>query len=279
MSFSQRYGYRSVRETIQLESMDQRLRISLWNALEIHYWSTFNNNFSSGRRSTSYNSCISIWKDFFGNPIDDIPGNWSRAKQYIRDFFFQRAQWFEVYDFVEFIPRADLHSYAGVRPTAFRIEVNEVLEREKAGYRFVDELIAPITDQTEIQEIESAISTENRPVSEHLQTSLQFLTDRDDHDYRNSVKESISAVEALVKATLGAEQGTLGNLIKRIDERATLHPAFSEALSKLYGYTSDEGGIRHSLTQESREVTFEEAKFMLVVCSAFVNYVRGNTGR
>ncbi|VAX31463.1 hypothetical protein MNBD_NITROSPINAE05-986, partial [hydrothermal vent metagenome] len=46
--------------------------------------------------------------------------------------------------------------------------------------------------------------------------------------------------------------------------------------SSLYGYTSDEGGIRHAL-MESENVDFNDAKFMLVVCSAFINFVLGKT--
>jgi hypothetical protein len=40
----------------------------------------------------------------------------------------------------------------------------------------------------------------------------------------------------------------------------------------LYGYTSDEGGVRRAIL-ESKTVGFTEAKFMLVTCPAFVNFV------
>lgn len=52
----------------------------------------------------------------------------------------------------------------------------------------------------------------------------------------------------------------------------TLQPAFKSALNILYGYTSDADGIRHALLEEST-VKFEDAKFMLATCSAFVNYL------
>jgi hypothetical protein len=42
-------------------------------------------------------------------------------------------------------------------------------------------------------------------------------------------------------------------------------------LGNLYGYTSDESGIRHAIL-ESKDIGFAEAKFMLVTCSAFVNF-------
>jgi len=41
----------------------------------------------------------------------------------------------------------------------------------------------------------------------------------------------------------------------------------------MYGYTSDADGIRHKLLDEAT-IDFEDAKFMLVSCSAFVNLLR-----
>jgi len=41
----------------------------------------------------------------------------------------------------------------------------------------------------------------------------------------------------------------------------------------MYGYTSDEDGIRHAMLEEP-DVGFEDAKFMLVACSAFINYLK-----
>jgi hypothetical protein len=51
-----------------------------------------------------------------------------------------------------------------------------------------------------------------------------------------------------------------------------LHQAFKDALAKLYGWTSDEDGIRHSI-MESDNIERADAQFMLVTCSAFVNYL------
>ena len=71
-------------------------------------------------------------------------------------------------------------------------------------------------------------------------------------------------------------------LLKQLEQKVPLHPSLKDAFNKLYGYTSDEGGIRHALTEGGREATFDEAKYssgsvMLVTCSAFINYVRGVT--
>jgi hypothetical protein len=100
-----------------------------------------------------------------------------------------------------------------------------------------------------------------------------LLASRDAPDYRNSIKESISAVESLVAITLGTDKGTLGQLLKRLEDEIGLHPALKTAFSNLYGYASDEGGIRHALLEAER-VEYEDAQFFLVVCSAFTNYVQ-----
>lgn len=55
-----------------------------------------------------------------------------------------------------------------------------------------------------------------------------------------------------------------------MDKREPLHPSLRDALVKLYGYTSDKDGIRHPILEQKR-ISFDEAKFMVVVCSAFVN--------
>jgi len=57
-----------------------------------------------------------------------------------------------------------------------------------------------------------------------------------------------------------------------LEGEINLHPALRNAFSNLYGYTSDEGGIRHAIL-DAEKVSFEDAKFFLVVCSAFINFV------
>ena len=54
--------------------------------------------------------------------------------------------------------------------------------------------------------------------------------------------------------------------------KVTLHPALKRSFDSLYGYTSDAGGIRHAMSGEPA-ITSDDARFMLVSCSAFVNYL------
>jgi hypothetical protein len=60
--------------------------------------------------------------------------------------------------------------------------------------------------------------------------------------------------------------------MKMLSGKIRMHPALEKAFVALYGYTSDEGGVRHALLGEEK-VSGSEARFMLVACSAFINYV------
>jgi hypothetical protein len=106
----------------------------------------------------------------------------------------------------------------------------------------------------------------------HIQTALDLFSKRPDPDYRNAIKEAISAIESIALQMSGKKGAGLGHALGALERKAPLHGALRSAFDKLYGYTSDESGIRHAMIEDSK-VGFEEAKYMIVACSAFVNYL------
>ena len=152
--------------------------------------------------------------------------------------------------------------------------LNKTFEKEFVGYRFVEGYIVKITSEVEINQIEEAIAVKNNKVNEHLEKALLLLSDRENPDYENSIKESISAIEAFCNHIIG-KKTTLGEALKLLKKKANIHPSLEVAFEKLYGYTSDAAGIRHAGQIGGQNATFEEAKFMLVACSGFVNYLIG----
>lgn len=75
---------------------------------------------------------------------------------------------------------------------------------------------------------------------------MQLLTNKKNPDYRNSIKESISAIEALCKIKTNDDKATLRKALNLIEQKYGLHPALKGAFEKLYGYSSDADGIRHA---------------------------------
>ena len=275
MRFSEKYGYKKVREIVQVDSVDEQLKNALWSILKVHAWDHvhYTRGIYGGGYYLSEDQDIKVlserlWFSYFKKPLDTLDNNWSKVLASLREYFFD-CPWYEVYDFIEFVA----NNYSRYQfKDRFLQSCNTVLEKETSAYRFVNGVITRITEQQEIEEIELALERARGPVHTHLRRALELLSDREVPDYRNSIKESISAVESLVAKTVGVEKGTLGQLIKKLEDEINLHPALQTAFSSLYGYTSDAGGIRHAIL-ESENVVFEDAKFFLVVCSAFVNYV------
>ena len=157
---------------------------------------------------------------------------------------------------------------------------NQLFEKEYVGYRFVAGEITPITNSLEIQEIEQACQIPFEGAHVQLQKALGFLSDREHPDYKNSIKESISAVESVCKVIANKPKAELGDALKAlIAEGYPIQGALKTGILALYGYTCEAGGIRHAERETESTVTFEEAKFMMVTCSAIVNYLVSEYGK
>lgn len=268
--FSQRKGLKPVKTKMQLNDMDSELRNALWNTLTVHYWHKVRDPWIRHNPEIEV-LFISLWHGYFKWPIDTLDDYWEHTYKKVREYFFQ-SQWFEVYDFVEFVAS---NFPDELENREFMKICNAVLESELSAYRFVGDKIVQMTSPDEIAEIEKALQVKGAldPVRNHLERALDLLSDRRTPDYRNSIKESISSVEAICRLITGDANATLGQALKQLeDKHIALHGALKNAFSSLYGYTSSAQGIRHALLEET-SLGFEDAKFMLISCSAFTNYL------
>lgn len=271
MRFSDKIGVTKPKEVIQLEGMNRNLRNGLWNGFHLFYVHTlYKENVRSISNSFHYGFYIKLWADFFKLTIDEIPYSPHDVVIYVKEGFFD-ATWFEVYNFIEFVSRsADRDREPFIKYT------NHILERENSGYRFINNSLAPITSTIEINEIKSAIENSNyrtlEGVNIHLESALERLSDRKVPDYRGSITESIHAVESVAKIIAQDEKAELSKALKVIKDKLSLHGALESGFKSIYGYTSDADGIRHALLEKST-VEYDDAKYMLISCSAFVNYL------
>ena len=268
MLFSQREGIKPSKSVIQIDDMDNDLRNSLWNALALCFWNHIRSDFNYSSSNKTFVS--NIWVYHFKEPLDSLSNIWSNVQRAIKRQY-DNLKWYEVYDFIEYV--ANTH-HSNIDNKKFIKLCNSFLESELSAYRFIGGKITPITSQEEISEIEEAlnISKPFKAVSVHINRALALFSDKKSPDYRNSIKESISAVEAICKLITKKKKPQLGQALKILENEIGLHPALKKAFNNLYGYTSDAKGIRHALLEEA-ELYSEDAKFMLISCSAFVNYL------
>lgn len=262
MLFSERNGLLPALKQLKPDAMPDPLRNSLWN--ELDEW--------LGCQHLS-KVAYAFWKYFFKIPTDQIPTSqfvevsYEPARKEIRKFFLN-ASWHQVYSLLEFAFSLD-------RSGALAKKIDFVMRREMAAYRVVNGQFVQITDNSEITELSIALGQTGvfSPISQHISTALAHLSDRLRPDYRNSVKESISAVESIARILCNKPNATLDEALKVVAKTHNLHPAVTKGFLSLYGYTSDADGIRHSLMSET-DLTQEDAKFFLMACTSFVNYLK-----
>lgn len=260
-TFSERYGY--VVKPLQLESMTIELRNRIWN---IHRCEICNDIavIDSHYLEEIMDACGLSYTSVYDNA--DLYKNLAVFRKW-----YDQAEWYRIYDFVEiylaFLPTKDLSDAID--------NFNGVLSAENAGYRVIGRQVVPITNEYEIKCIEQAQQTPYNSINVHLKKATELFSRRPLPDYENSIKESISAVEAVCSIITGlsGKNATLGKTIKKLkDYGVHIHPSMENAFSSMYGYTSDEDGIRHGGI-DFKWAPAEDAKYMLVSCSAFVNYL------
>lgn len=288
--FSERLGFKKPSEAMQIESSSQELRTSIYNMIH-----TILGDYSRGSNAEAI--CKELWTMKWHNPADTFPfySHEFYPKLYDRII---NGEWFVCYDLIEFVyneldeagvldPEPPNFGYGGCgwdvgNPKAeFQEVVNTVLEAEGSGYRFISEQIVPITNELEVASIEESLSAQDgfSGARSHIQHALELLAKKPEPDFLNSVKESISAAESAARKIVPEKTKTLADAVELLRKKRGLHKSLAEAWKKMYGYTSDADGIRHAGTDEPVVLDFAFAKYMLVTCSAFVNYLAEEFGR
>lgn len=277
-SFSERHGYQMPPTDLPPEAMPKTLRAGLWDIAKSVFFQDIHSRSAiiHGVPSDQFDQITKVvWFHFYRVSVDERPQDADRILAEIRARFYA-AQFEGVYDFIEFMAKFGSSSpIPGVQYQAvnYTKTCNLVLERERAAFRFADSTLVRISDPIERDEIEAAIQlTESPSISSHIRRAAELYSQNPQPDYRNSIKESISAVEAAASILLGRRSDGVAKPLREVADQHDIHPALREGFEKLYAWTSDEQGIRHRILDKS-SVTQDDARYMLVSCSAFSNYL------
>lgn len=270
-SFSERYGYTKPSDVFIKEEITEPIRNSIINWL----CSLRNDNQSTYDIIEFY-----LWRNYFNYLIDDFEYNQrivykqSIIMNYINS---DKIEWYKKLDLLEVV----LSRFKTLHINNKYIDIlNSEFERHNFAYRIIDGKFEEVTSKEEIQSIEEALKTDDNGVKTHLNSALEFLSaSNKTPDYRNSIKESISAVETVCRKLTGAND--LGKALSELDKKGiTIQSTLKKGIEKLYHYTNDpNAGIRHALLEEGYSPTSEDAIFMLVTCSAFINFLKKKNGQ
>lgn len=274
--FSERKGIKHFSDIVQVNSLNERTRNKVYTvtrnvfdrleSYELKYRESFVNYL--------YEEILSLTKR-------DIPLYISGRYNFNEVFdniynIFSMESYEEIFTFIEgmikcfeFIDK-NMKNYLNLKKD-YENKIQKVFKEENVNYKIIDSKITDIVDEEQIKSIGETLNNPYKVVSEHYSKAIEQLYSV--KDYANSIKESISTVEAMCQIINGSKE-TLGKALNNL--KIEIHPALKSAYSSIYGYTSDENGTRHANGIGEKKATFEEAKYMLVSCSAFVNYLKEN---
>ena len=269
---------------MQVERANEELRTSIYNFIH--------RMLGDYARGTIVEAiCKEIWTAKWHNPIDTFPFYSSEfyPKLYRRIL---EDEWYGCYDLIEFVyneledcgmldPEPSSFGYNGYGRNEsdyrqkFHDALNAILEEEGAGYRFLNGQITPITNELEVSSIEQSLSPQNNlaGASAHIDKALMLLSKKPEPDYLNSVKESISSGRVGRKESRPREKqhsGWRSRISEDIKRSSQVALGFLEKDVWLYKRCGRNQACRHGRTGGGR---FAFAKYMLVTCSAFVNYL------
>lgn len=273
MIFSERYGHKKPAPMLEERDLPDGLRNRIWDVLWTYHFHDISDEY--GNYSGTFDDLSARLRHIhFKIPVDERSFDPDAERQFIRDCYF-RLQFPEFYDFLETMAGnaiASIYPHGDRRPDLFIERCNTVFEQEKARFRFVSNLVTRITSHEEMAEVEKAANTEE--AGSHIHQAIELYRDRTSPDYRNSIKESVSAVEATYRRLTGEKHKDIGGAIAAMESKGMQLPKSLKAgFSKIYGWASGESGVRHALMEDDRTVTEAEARLMLVMCSAYVNYL------
>ena len=274
-TFSERYGYIKPSSVIIRERMTDDIQNAICSCFDrlgesLEYFSYDRMYFTRLKKS--------VWVYFF-NQRENLfsPGN--RVNNVITDFIVSDEDWNRKLDLIEFSIKIlyRFESYPNYIKLIdeFVSQLNWEFKRLNFAYRIVKQEVVEVTSEEEIIAIEDAISNSSNNIKLHLNKALELYSKRPAGDYANSIKESISAVEAFCREKTG--ENTLGKALNQLESSGIIIPKMiKSAFVNFYAYTnSPESGIRHALMDVDGTYTpsKEEALFLLVSCSSFINYL------
>lgn len=267
--FSERYGYTKPSDVIIREKITPGIQNAILTCYDIL------------KERLDSVDCLFIYRNLdeyiWTNFLNMRKSEWSIYTDIISKYIKNgQNEWFKKLDLIEICIKylylkSEKYSRISILADIFVGELNRNFRRLNFAYRIVNKEIVEITSEEEIKEIETALSTSKDNIKIHLNNALELYSKRPDADYRNSIKESISAVEAISRNITG--ENVLN--FKKMEEKGVIVPTvLRKAFECLYGYTNDKTtGIRHALMDDTNAPQAEEALFMLVSCSAFINYL------
>lgn len=272
LTFEEAEGFAPIPVQLQLKAVSPQLRATLW-AYVHQSVSASENEYTGEITGTWLNILIDLHVMHYHRMIDSFTTDWGKIKPTLRRIF-EKGEYVDVFGFLQAVMR---HPHA---PVKFAPSIEHILKTCRAAYCVIGgNTISPIASPHEANTLQKAVGDTTiagfNGARQHLQSAAEYATLG---KWADSIRESVHAVEAAARI-LSPGSHQLGPALATLGKNGMIHGALKKGFSEIYGFTSDESGIRHALLdKDSAEVDETDALFMLGACAAFVSYLI-NKGR
>ena len=276
LTFSQAQGYAELPGPLKLEELPTDARTHMWNV----FYSSISASHETVYHYLGHRIVIGgVWVDILhakhqmhdNLPLDGWTNSFEVHAKGLR-YSIENSPFNQVFDLIQFVLRHPKCPYGFIKA------MKRVFATSRLAYT-IDEarpptIIPAVTDaegKTIIESLKTLRSAGLDGSAAHLRKASECING---DDWAGSIRESINAIESVARQLDSEASKTLGPALASLEKGQTLHPALKGAFAKLYGYTSDEQGIRHALLDQSNaRVGMDEAVFMLGACASFASYL------
>jgi hypothetical protein len=198
--------------------------------------------------------------------VDDFSTDLKPALAAVRRVF-EKGSYSDIYGWLQFVLGIN-------RSREFVERIAKILRYCRSPYRIVaDDVIFPIGTDEEATTVNKAFvdlkATGFAGSREHLKSASAELGAG---NFSDSIRESVHAVESVVRIL--EPSGDFSKALAKLEAKAKIHGALVSGFKSIYGFSSDEQGIRHPLLDKGAPAVDEvDAMFMLGACSAFISYL------
>ena len=245
---------------LALKEISRELRIRLWEKLHSSFNSDNHSNWDEILRRKH------VYRDL--RPHDEFPMIRLSVRSEVKQLIINE-NYLQVFGLLQWMLRQP------EIPQRLHEDIEDALRQSRAAYAVFDrDTIIPVGSDAERETLARAFAdvaaSEFHGARAHLRNAGSELTAG---EYGPSIRESIHAVEAVARVLEPGAQ-TLRPALLKLEKSVRIHPALGKGFGSLYGFTSDEKGIRHALLDEPvAQVDEADALYMLGSCAAFVSYL------
>ncbi len=279
LTFSQRYGYEPLPESMRLEELSNDLRRETWNVLREFLLST-RKSFAEGhyfsgeaKRLIEY-----VLGRVLKKPEDEIDTSYRKVLDLFRSLLF-RERFNVVLDLIEIIANEGQRREGLVHRIHFAQRIKELFERREAAYRLDMEdypfQFFPQSSKEQGEATQQAIKIirdgDMKGAATHLHDAAKRINEG---QFAQAIADSISAVESVARR-IAPKGNTLGKALNSLEKKGLLkNNQLKEGFGKIYNYTNSEEGVRHALVfKDAPDVGLDEAMFMFGACASFAAYL------